>query len=350
MITLPTPASPHDGNLTFSHALHAVRGISRSLATVVLGLCTLVSFGAVPAVPAHGATEDAALEQHVDADENIGEDQTVITSGHVDVGPRVIDGQWQLMARDDTAQPATWRYFDDIVYHLPDDARQPAPEDENYSFVPAEPGQDVYLIPQTENHQVPWLGWNTQDPAAVAQMARGMTLRLTGVEGPGDFVLFLQNGNFDPPQKLWDSTTIGEEEQEIWADTNTHVHANWVFTEPGVYLLHAEIDVPLTDGETVTTAGTLRFAVGSQTNPQEAFDAQPATTSDGEGQQAAEQSEADGETAAGAHASEEGKGDQTTLIAIVVGVVVLVLIVTIILTVVRTSRARRQAERQDAEA
>ena len=45
---------------------------------------------------------------------------------------------------------------DEAVMQVPDD---PATR----SCAPS-PGTDVYVVPQTQNPDVVWVGWNTQDP------------------------------------------------------------------------------------------------------------------------------------------------------------------------------------------
>jgi hypothetical protein len=42
--------------------------------------------------------------------------------------------------------------------------------------------------------------------------------------------MFIENG-FDSPMPLYNSTKSGE--QLVHMEANTHVHANWVFSDPG---------------------------------------------------------------------------------------------------------------------
>jgi surface-anchored protein len=46
-----------------------------------------------------------------------------------------------------------------------------------------------------------------------------------------------------------------------------------VFSKPGVYLVQVKIDAELVDGKTVSDTQVLRFAVGSETDAEEAFTA-----------------------------------------------------------------------------
>ena len=71
-------------------------------------------------------------------------------------------------------------------------------------------------------------------------------LTLHGVQGPGDVYVFLQEGVAGAPNVLWDSDQAFP--QDLWMDVNTHVHANWVFTEPGVYDYYCSIHGTTTAG------------------------------------------------------------------------------------------------------
>lgn len=273
------------------------------------------------------------LDQSVSADEQSGKDKVVIKAGHVDLGPRFVDGAWRLRLRDDTKAPPVWRSLGDVVLQLPGTAILPAPDDEQFSFLDAKAGQDVYVVPQTENADVVWVGWNSQDPEVVRRLAGGLTLRLHGVDGPGQFVLFLQNGNFDPAQLLW--TSAKSEPQDIWAESNTHVHGNWVFTAPGTYLLDVEIRAELKDGTTVTDRTLLRFAVGDETDPQQAFAAAaesvaPTTTP----------TSARSDQAASPARTESGISGAV----LIGGVAALVVVAAVVYGALRSRRARRLAE------
>lgn len=284
---------------------------------------------------------DAALEQEVAEDEDIGDEQVVLEHGHVDIGPRLIDDAWQMLIRDDSVAPPVWRSPDDMVFHLSDEAIQPSPDHEDFDFLPTEPGHDLYLIPQTQDYGIPWLGWNTQDPHVIEELSRGISLRLHNVEGPGEFQLFLQSGNFDPPDLLWDSTQLGDEDsvpQDIWADNNTHVHANWVFTEPGIYLMDVEVVGELDGGGYGHDRNVLRFSVGDETDPQEGFSAELSyDLQDAAADPVEPPSAADNEL-------DDNGALSMTAVTLLVGAAVVVLGVLALLVTLRSRRARREAE------
>lgn len=232
-------------------------------AIVLIALWTTAALGGLQAPTwAHATTPDP-LRQSVGADEAVGSGRVVVERGHLDLGPRVSGGRWDLALRDDTGSAPVWRHPEDVVIRVRDSARLTVPDTDAYAFLGDARGQTVHVVPQTERSGVVWLGWNTQDPAASAVMGRGATLRLKEVKGPGRVHLFLQDGAFGKPRTLWDSTS--REAQEVFAQRNTHVHANWVFTAPGSYLVRVQV-VGGGDGKaTYAATRTLRFAVGDST-------------------------------------------------------------------------------------
>lgn len=178
--------------------------------------------------------------------------------GHVDLGPRLIDGRWTLLGRDDTQSPPVWRSPDDLVLRVNDSARMAVPDEKQYEFLGLG-GKPAWVVPQTQDQKVVWLGWNTQAPEVVAPSPRGVDLVVTGHRGPGTVHLFLQNG-FESPLPLYDSRR--PERQSIHMEPNTHVHANWVFSQPGVHLVDVEVRGTDTQGVLHSTYTTVRFAVG----------------------------------------------------------------------------------------
>ncbi|MDR1212886.1 MAG: choice-of-anchor M domain-containing protein [Propionibacteriaceae bacterium] len=222
------------------------------------------------AAPAAWADDDPNLDQTIDQTLAVVRGDRVLTTGHVDLGPKFVDGVWTFLihddlARADAASASVWRYPDQTVLHVLDQARLTVPDDPAYAFVGAAPGSSVWVVPQTQNPAVVWLGWNTQDPEVMRAIDRGVTLSLTGLVGPGTVTTYLQSGSFGEPQLLWDSRV--DQPQPIWVDVNTHTHANWVFTAPGVYLIQLEAAADLVDGTTVSDRQVIRFVVGSDQDP-----------------------------------------------------------------------------------
>lgn len=206
--------------------------------------------------------DDPALQQVVEADGALVSGFVELRTGHVDLAPRFVDGTWRLLVYDTTVQPPVWRDPADVVLRVGEAGRADAPADPTYRFLGATAGAPVWVIPQTENPGVVWLGWNTQHPEVVERVDRGVRLRLAGLEGPGTLSVYLQSGNLSGPEVLWSSAE--PQTEPFWAETATHTHANWVFTEPGRYMVRLEASARLRDGSEVSTTADVTVAVGDE--------------------------------------------------------------------------------------
>ncbi|MGJ9713927.1 choice-of-anchor M domain-containing protein [Actinotignum sp. GS-2025d] len=222
---------------------------------------------------------DPALTQTVSGDEQLAPAGTPveISSGHVDMGPRLTDAGWDFLVRDDSGAAPVWRFVDDVVFRVGEAARMEVPATDAYSFIHA--SGPAYVIPQQQLAEVPWLGWNTQDPGVVSRVNGDVALTYGGHSGEGQFTAFVDSGNFSGPTLLWNSEVATS--QPVHVSLNTHTHANWVFTKPGVHLVRLTVSAQLTDGTQVEKTVTLRFAVGANTSADDARAAQWPAGSEG---------------------------------------------------------------------
>ncbi|MEZ3160713.1 choice-of-anchor M domain-containing protein [Microbacterium sp. BWT-B31] len=296
---------------------------------LILAAALLAAQGVLPAA----ASVDDDLDQVIDSNQQQGTGQVVLSAGHADFGPTFGTGRWALQIHDDTSVPRYWRNPEDVVLQVTDAATLTVPEDEAFAFLQLPAGAPVHVIPQTEQPGVIWAGWNTQEPTLLGSLSLGATLRVHAVEGPGDVVVYLQGGNFGAPQPLW--STHEPFPQDAWIEVNTHTHANWVFSRPGVYLVDAEFTGDLVTGETMTARGTLRFAVGDATDPADAFAAHLSRSPEGDSAQTAAAPASGDESAAGADAS-----DSAVWYLVAGGAAVLVIAVLVV--GIATTLARRR--------
>ena len=301
---------------------------------------------------------DPDLAQSVAAHEEWSNAASEIAVGHVDLGPRLIDGQWRAGLRHDAETGAVWRDPNQTVLRVRDAAIMTAPDNADYPFLADVAGKPVHVIPQTQNPSVVWLGWNTQDPAVTATIDRGLTMRVGPVSGPGRAWLFLQSGTFGKPLLLADS---GAAPGDVWIDSGTHVHANWAFSAPGTYTATVTFLGTTTAGEAVAASTTLRFAVGDAASASEALAmAAPAASGSGSGSgaPAAGASQGAGSSSANpgaagssesASPSSEGGLPDWAFIAII-AVAGLSLLVILALVVARSRRSRAEQAAAIAEA
>ena len=237
-----------------------VKNIARGMSALFVGI-------AVSASVVLPARADDSLTQHVDSSEQVVREEAVIERGHVDLGPKIVDSKPEILARDDSGQTPIWRPLDTLVFRVSDSGQLQVPSDPSYAFLHAHEGESYWVIPQTQNPRVVWLGWNTQDPELIKVMGSGATMTLGNLQGPGQAWLFLQDGAFGAPTVLYDSSTSSQ--SDIWVEANTHVHANWAFSAPGAYAL--SVRWCFGDKETPQcVSDTLRFLVGDGAKAEEA--------------------------------------------------------------------------------
>jgi len=316
----------------------------------VLALAALVAPTAAWADDSDGGAGDPNLAQTIDPNDPIVAGDAVLTTGHVDMGPKFDGTTWRFLLHDDAKRAdadaqSVWRDPAHTVLRLADAAKLRVPDSETYSFVGAKPGSEVWVIPQTQAPDVVWAGWNTQDPTVMSKLDRGATFSVDGVQGPGTMTVSLQSGDFGAPQVLWDSRKTGS--QPVFVDTNTHTHANWIFTKPGVYLVEMTAAATLIDGSTVTDTEYLRFAVGSATSTADALAAK------WEGPKPSDASSAANESAAASKrtvpsvplAGSDDASGQSPLVVVLIAAIVLVALALIIgfaVVIVRGNQTKKR--------
>ncbi len=322
-------------------------GMSLS-ALLVSALLVIVGAPSVLADPT-----DPDLAQSVAAHETWSGEASEISVGHVDLGPRLIDGQWRAGLRHDAEGGAVWRDPNQTVLRVSDAAIMTAPDSADYPFLSDVAGKPVHVIPQTQKPNVVWLGWNTQDPAVTATIDRGLTMRVGPVSGPGRAWLFLQSGTFGKPLLLADS---GAAPGDVWIDSGTHVHANWAFSAPGVYTATVTFSGTTTSGEAVSATTTLRFAVGDSASVSEALakaapaasDAPSASASQGSAS-GAPNAQRSGNEAASPDASQGGLPDWAFLVIVAVALLSVLVIGVLVVARARRSRAEQAAAIAEAD-
>lgn len=291
----------------------------------------------------------------------------MIQAGHADFGPTLSGGNWKMKIRDDTGDEPVWRDPENVVFKLGSNSIIPMPNDSTYSFIGEKPGTKLYVIPQTQNPDVPWLGWNTQEGGVLNELDRGANLSLDGVSGPGKLHVYLENGN-NAPQQLWDSTKGYP--QNSWIEANAHTHVNWVFSKPGIYHVKLTFSGKLKNGRAVSDTRVLNFAVGDKTDAQAALPSASAGSAD-QGESGDAQDEANGSEDADENGSEnaansennngnkyanssrkkhKSNSDDTVAIAqivmIVFAILTIIIIAFIAFAVVKSKRARQMAINQ----
>ncbi|GAA2113755.1 choice-of-anchor M domain-containing protein [Streptomyces synnematoformans] len=232
----------------------------------VLAALGLTAAGLASAGAAGGGGGDAAagtppaVSVAAPASGDVVDERTVIDKGHVDaIAPRLVEGGFRTLLRD-SRDPAdvVWREPSSVVMHLTPAGRQTIPDPAGGLAYVGEPGDVFHLIPQVQNPEVVWAGWNTEAFAA-ADLDGRLRLSLDEVEGPGALAVWAWSP-FGQPLPRFDTRDGLPDGYEVGA--GTHEHANWAFTEEGVYRMTFTFSATLASGEEVSDSGVFTMAVG----------------------------------------------------------------------------------------
>lgn len=219
----------------------------------------------------------------------------VLNDVHTDtVDVRYADGALRLQTRVGSP-PYEFHAPQDVLFQLKDIdgiSRFPVPDLPDYAFL-GEPGQPVWLAPETQDPALLFAGWDTEGILPGALRGDVVELSLVDVAGPGRVEVF-QNDPAGLPIRIFSSTAA--ELRTSRQSVSTHVHANWAFTAVGRYRLTFEVRAVTAEGTAVAPVrATYTWYIGGT----QAGDVQPEST----------------QTALSASPASPSAGDQVTLTA-----------------------------------
>jgi surface-anchored protein len=186
----------------------------------------------------------------------------VLDQGHVDVGLDFESGAAALKLHDQTVIPEVQRDPADVTLRALPDAETTVPSDPAFSFL-GNPGDPVWILPQTQDPDLLWLGWNTEDISTGTFVGNSVTWRLKGVSGPGDFSLFT-TGQFGVPTVRFNSGDGITGADAMNVSIQSHAHGNWAFTAPGTYQVDFELLGTLVSGNQPVTTGDVTYTFDVQ--------------------------------------------------------------------------------------
>jgi putative ABC transporter-associated repeat protein len=186
-------------------------------------------------------------------------DPVVLTNEHVDLlAPVFESGQLDLRAKVGTAADHTFYDPADVLVQVLPAAASTVPSGDTYAFL-GTAGGPLWLIPETQNPEVVWAGWSTEELAAGAFAGDAVEMRLVDAEGPGTVEVFQTTGFGDIARIFSSEESLPARQQSV----GQHVHANWAFSAEGSYTLTFEVSGTAAGGETVTTGPVdYSFVVG----------------------------------------------------------------------------------------
>ncbi|AEX71394.1 choice-of-anchor M domain-containing protein [Corynebacterium diphtheriae] len=154
----------------------------------------------------------------------------VLETGHIDAfNVTAEDGGLKLTLKEDATGQHVLHDPQDVILKVKQEAMN-----EDVAKV-AEIGKPGYLLPMAQDAGLIWPGWDTQGVREGGFSA--IDINFKKVSGPGEVYMF-KTGSFGGTESLLAGgnyeVTSGS---SIHQDPPSHVHTNWVFTEPGTYTM-----------------------------------------------------------------------------------------------------------------
>ena len=175
-----------------------------------------------------------------------------VATGHVDVvdvdyaaGALTVQALVNGVERD----PAT------VELVVRSGARTTVPNNAAYSFLGA-PGDPVWILPQTQNANLLWPGWNATDVPGGVFGSNTLQMTLTSVTG-GELAIY--STGLGGPTVLFDNGNGLPDTRPL--ATGAHTHANWAFSSAGTYTVTFRVSGTLTNGTTISDDATYTFTV-----------------------------------------------------------------------------------------
>ncbi len=182
-----------------------------------------------------------------------------LLSGHADVGAAFEEGELSLHVHDDETDTE----FDpgQVLLRVAPHARTRVPANPAFAFL-GQPGEPVHILPATHNPSLLFLGLAAEEVAPGLFREDRVNLVLKEVTGPGHFALFTVDSIGVPV--VWMNSRDGVSTNDLAPlRAGSHGHANWAFSEPGIYCLTFVVSgVLASDGTALTSSpATVRFEV-----------------------------------------------------------------------------------------
>lgn len=159
--------------------------------------------------------------------------QSVIATGHTDIGIGYEGGAWDLHVHKELPEPEEEFEPGDAVLQVKLGARTVIPDNPALSFL-GTAGDTVWVLPKdADPNQLLFLGIGTEelDPA---DWTGPLTLHLRAVQGPGEFFIW-DVDSLGQPVVLMNSRDGVSAVDQLSVQAGSHGHYNYGFTTPGTY-------------------------------------------------------------------------------------------------------------------
>jgi len=184
--------------------------------------------------------------------------QEFIRSGHADIGIGYEDQHLELHVH--RSEPFEQEFAPGEAVFVVGPAAMGTSPGGTFSPFLGQAGTPVWILPTTENDQLPFLGFGTEELTA-GDWSGDISLSLKAVSGPGTFSVWKVGGFGTPDLKM---STVGgiTTEDRLALLPGSHGHFNVGFSAPGEYLVTFEASgTHGIDGLRTSDPATYRFQV-----------------------------------------------------------------------------------------
>ena len=200
---------------------------------VALGAAGLISLSALPGAGVE-LFEPATAYAEESTEACTSSDFDLITKGHQDMALSGDSGALSFKVKDD--DKGIEHDSESFAIEVSDDLKQPLSELSDSSLP-----DEGWVLPQTQDPNAPWLGFNTQE-LSQDLLAAGdtATLSMAIARGPEDGRIVAYQMELGGPKVLMDTA-----DGSAWDyPGNSHSHPAFVFTEPGTYAVSFTFELP----------------------------------------------------------------------------------------------------------
>lgn len=183
----------------------------------------------------------------------------LIEAGHMDMA-LVAEGSsiGAMLIDDSDPHNQAKRESGSFIFAVPDAARKTLPEGASESFPDAP--EAMWILPQAQEKNLPWLGFSTTRVGADA-LSQGskVTVSMRDVSGPGRIYTWHED-----LRGLRVELDSGDASKQLEYPVNAHDHQGFGFTEPGVYTATFTFAGTSASGEDFSEDLVATFAVGDE--------------------------------------------------------------------------------------
>ena len=177
-----------------------------------------------------------------------GQAQTLIQSGHVDIGVGFEDGMFDLHIHDETNDieysPPTGP--NGAILGLPPSSLTSIPADPKFDFL-GTAGEPLWVLPNTQRADLIFLGFAAEEIEKGIFVGDSVRFHLRNVSGPGQFTVY-DFDSFGDPKVVMNTRDGISQADGFNTPAGGHADLNWAFSAPGNYAVELSVSGTLVEG------------------------------------------------------------------------------------------------------